>query len=217
MKWVISIQLFLCQSVLSTNIHPPIKKLLVSINQSFTFSTNVLTELVKQRDILTWSKIQETSFANKECSNFIFEENHVFIEEETPQSDKIAAIEEELDWIDIDGIGNFLDLPGLMLINGECGNLKVSLLVESLLEIMTERRSQKFYKPIYVNSLTCYKRDLGQYDFSVLGKMPPGKMPPGKMPPGKVPPENYPPEINPPGKLLPGKLPLPPPPKKSIL
>ena len=79
-----------------------------------------------------------------------------------------------------------MDLPGLMLISGECGNLKVSLLVESLLEIMTER-SQKFYKPIYVNSLTCYKRDLGQYDFSVLGKMPPGKMSPGKMSPGKVP------------------------------
>ena len=47
---------------------------------------------------------------------FIFDENHVFIEEETPQSKKVG--------IDIDGIGNIMDLPGLMFIDAECGNLK---------------------------------------------------------------------------------------------
>ena len=33
------------------------------------------------------------------------------------------------------------------------GILKKSLMVESLLEIITERRRQKFYKPIDVNSV----------------------------------------------------------------
>ena len=60
------------------------------------------------------NKKQETSFANGECPSFIFEENHVFIEEETPQSNKVVTVEEELDGIDIDGIGDLLDLPGLV-------------------------------------------------------------------------------------------------------
>ena len=47
---------------------------------------------------------------------FIFDENHFFIGEETPQSKKVG--------IDIDGIGNIMDLPGLMFIDEECGNLK---------------------------------------------------------------------------------------------
>ena len=41
---------------------------------------------------------------------FIFEENHVFIEGETLQSNNVVTVEEELDGIDIDGIGNLLDL-----------------------------------------------------------------------------------------------------------
>ena len=55
------------------------------------------------------NKMWEFSFANNECSSFIFEENHVFIEGETPQSNNVT-IEEELDGIVIDGIGNLLDL-----------------------------------------------------------------------------------------------------------
>ena len=47
---------------------------------------------------------------------FIFDENHFFIEEETPQSKKVG--------INIDGIGKIMDLPGLMFIDEECGNLK---------------------------------------------------------------------------------------------
>ena len=50
---------------------------------------------------------------------------HVFIEEETPHSNKVVTVEEELDRIDIDGIGELLDLPGLIFSNEECGNLKV--------------------------------------------------------------------------------------------
>ena len=34
-------------------------------------------------------------------------------------------VEEELDGIDIDGIENLVDLPRLMFIDEECGNLKV--------------------------------------------------------------------------------------------
>ena len=56
------------------------------------------------------NKMWEFSFANNECSSFIFEENHVFIEGETLQSNNVVTVEEELDGIDIDGIGNLLDL-----------------------------------------------------------------------------------------------------------
>ena len=80
-------------------------------------------------------------------SGFIFKENHVFIEVEDNPSDKVVMVEEELD-----GTGNLMGLPRLMFIDEECGNLKVTL--KNLLEIMTERRIQKFYKPIVVNTVT---------------------------------------------------------------
>ena len=41
-----------------------------------------------------------------------------------------------------------------MFMNEECGNLKVVKMVGSLLEIITERGSQRFYKPIDVHSVT---------------------------------------------------------------
>ena len=64
-------------------------------------------------------------------SSFVFKENHVFIEEEEDNpSDKVVTVEEELDGTDIDGIGNLVDLPRLMFINEECGNLNKSLMVE---------------------------------------------------------------------------------------
>ena len=55
-------------------------------------------------------------------SSFIFKENHVFIEEDNP-SDKVIMVEEELDGIDINGIESSVDLPRLMFIDEECGNL----------------------------------------------------------------------------------------------
>ena len=63
-------------------------------------------------------------------------------------------VKEELYGIDIDGIRNLADLPRhcSMFNNGKCGNLKV--VEESFLEIITERRVRKFYKPIDVNSVT---------------------------------------------------------------
>ena len=52
-------------------------------------------------------------------SSFIFTENHVeshiFIEEEDNSSNKVVTVVQELDGIDIDGIGNLVDLPRVML------------------------------------------------------------------------------------------------------
>ena len=56
-------------------------------------------------------------------SSFIFKENYVFIEEE----DKVVIVAEELHVIDIDDVGNLVDLPRLMFIGEECGNLKVTV------------------------------------------------------------------------------------------
>ena len=40
-------------------------------------------------------------------------------------SNKVVTVEVELDGIDIGSIGNLMDLPRLMFIDEECGNLKV--------------------------------------------------------------------------------------------
>ena len=55
-------------------------------------------------------------------SSSIIKENHIFIEEEGKPSDKVVMVEEELD---IDGIGNLVDLQRQMIIDEDCGNLKV--------------------------------------------------------------------------------------------
>ena len=62
-------------------------------------------------------------------------------------------VKEELDRIDIDDIRNLEDLLRMVFIHEECGNLKVSLTVESLLEILTKKRSQGFYKLTDVHSV----------------------------------------------------------------
>ena len=48
--------------------------------------------------------------------SFICEENHVFIKEVNP-SGKVVTIEEELDAVEVDGIGNLVDLLGLIFID----------------------------------------------------------------------------------------------------
>ena len=67
-------------------------------------------------------------------------------------SEKIVIVQEELDGIDIDDIGNLEDLLRIVFIHEECGNLKVSLTVESLMEVLT-RRCEAFYKLIDVHSV----------------------------------------------------------------
>ena len=44
-------------------------------------------------------------------STFTFHVNHIFIEEEHNPSQKVVTIGEKLDGIDIDGVGNLMDLP----------------------------------------------------------------------------------------------------------
>ena len=70
------------------------------------------------------SKTYKTSFANIETFKFICKESPDFIEEDNP-SDKLVTIEEEQDAVEKYGTGNLVDLPGLMFIDSECGNLKV--------------------------------------------------------------------------------------------
>ena len=63
-------------------------------------------------------------------------------------------VKEELDGIDIDDIENLKELLRIVFLHEDCGNLKVLLTVESLLEKLASRRSQAFYKLIDVHSVT---------------------------------------------------------------
>ena len=65
--------------------------------------------------------------------------------------EKVVIVQEELDGIAIDGTGNSEDLPRLVFIDMECGNLKVVMMVEDSLEIYTKRRRRTFYKPTDVH------------------------------------------------------------------
>ena len=58
-------------------------------------------------------------------SSFNIKENHVFIEEKDNLSEKVIIAEEELDCVDMDGIGNVENLPRLVLIDKECENCNV--------------------------------------------------------------------------------------------
>ena len=58
-------------------------------------------------------------------SSFIFKENLVFFQEKDNSSEKVFIVEEELDGVDVDRIGNLVDLPRLVLVDEECWNLKV--------------------------------------------------------------------------------------------
>ena len=135
---MISLQLFLRQSVLSININSPIGELLVLLNQSFcdylidakqmsnTLFTNFSTELKKANKYRIWYEIKCGKLLSQIMRrSSIFKENRIFIEEKDNPSDKVVIVEEELDDVDIDGIGNLVDLPRLMLIDQQCGNLKI--------------------------------------------------------------------------------------------
>ena len=47
-------------------------------------------------------------------SSFIFQENHVFIEEEDNPSEKVVMVKGKLDGIDIDGIRDLVYLPTII-------------------------------------------------------------------------------------------------------
>ena len=62
-------------------------------------------------------------------TRFIFQvlfskKDHIFIEEDNP-SEKVVILEEELNNVDINVFGKLEDLPRLVFIDEECGNLKV--------------------------------------------------------------------------------------------
>ena len=107
-------------------------ELLFLINQSFcdylidakqmpnTLLTSFSTELKNQIGI--W---YETSFADNETCKSCFQRKSCFHWRRREPSDKVVMVEEELDGIDIYGIGKLVDLPRLMFIDEECGNLKI--------------------------------------------------------------------------------------------
>ena len=108
----------------------PIKKLLVSINQSnlgnlICFYYRIFDRAKEVNSFATKSRrlrLQILSFLY--FSSFIFNENQVIIKEDNP-SQKVVIVEEELDDIDLDGIGNLEYIPRLVFIDEECGNPKV--------------------------------------------------------------------------------------------
>ena len=82
-------------------------------------------------------------------SIFIFKEHRAFIEREDNPSDKVVIIEES-----VDGIENLMDLPRLMFIDEECGNLKVVVNGRLLTRNINRKKGQTFYKPMDVHCAT---------------------------------------------------------------
>ena len=65
---------------------------------------------------MIWNKIYKTSLADNETFKFFWEENHVCIVKDNP-SDKAVTIEEELNAVEVDGIGNLVEKPRLIFID----------------------------------------------------------------------------------------------------
>ena len=72
-------------------------------------------------------------------SSFIFKENHVLTKKRNP-SEKIVIVEEELDGIGRDDVGNLKDLLTLVLINEERGNPKVVADTGELTRNITQKK-----------------------------------------------------------------------------
>ena len=69
-------------------------------------------------------------------------------------SQNVLIVEEELDGIDIDDIGNLEDLLRVVSIDEACGNLKVVIDDGEFSRNINRKRSQIFYNPIDVHSVT---------------------------------------------------------------
>ena len=93
-------------------------------------------------------------------STLIFKKSHVFLEKEDNPSNKVVTVEEELDGIDIDGIGNLVALPTLVFINEECGNLKLVVDGADLTRNINRKRKSGVFQA-YRCPLChkCYRRD----------------------------------------------------------
>ena len=94
-------------------------------------------------------------------------ENYVFIEEENNPLDKVDIVEEELYGIDIDGIGNLMDLARLLFIDEECENLRVVVNGGGLTRNISRKKKSCLLQAY--RCLLCdksYRRDLSKHDFS---------------------------------------------------
>ena len=83
------------------------------------------------------------------CSRFILKENHVFIAWEDNPSDKVVIVEEELNGTAIYGLRNLVDLPRLILIDEECGNLKLVVDGWEFTRNKNRKKTYKFYNPMF--------------------------------------------------------------------
>ena len=73
------------------------------------------------------NKIVETTIADIDFFYFLvlfLKKNHGFIEEDNP-SEKVVTVEEKLNVVDMDDIGDFGGLPRLVFIDKECGKHRV--------------------------------------------------------------------------------------------
>ena len=106
------------------------KKLLLSINQSnpdnlIYFYFKLFDRAEEANTYTTKSRILPLQLLSLlYFSSFIFNENEV-INKEKDLSQKAVIVEEDLEDIDIDDIGNLEDLPRLVFINEDCENPKV--------------------------------------------------------------------------------------------
>ena len=106
------------------------KKLLLSTNQSnpdnlIYFYVKLFDRAKEANTYTTKSRILPLQLLSLlYFSSFIFNENEV-INKEKDLSQKAVIVEEDLEDIDIDDIGNLEDLPRLVFINEDCENPKV--------------------------------------------------------------------------------------------
>ena len=122
----IDICFFTIQSVLSINMKSPIKKLLVSTNQSSSGSLIYFAyscfdsqrskyAKIAIRNTMPDSKVADIDFSD--FSIFIFKVKHVFMEEKDNPVEKLVIDEKEVDGIHIDDILSLENLPRTMFID----------------------------------------------------------------------------------------------------
>ena len=96
----------------------------------------------RAKETYVCNKIVESAFADSDLfcfSSFISKNITVSLKKQL--SEKNVIVEEELDYIDIDYIGNLDDSPRLVFINEECGNLIVGNDGGKLTENINQKKS----------------------------------------------------------------------------
>ena len=110
-------------------------------------------------------EIKSRRLRSQTLTCFIFfmfsKKNHGFLEEDNP-SEKAVIIEEELNCVDIDDIGNLEDLPRFVFIEEACGNLKVVNDGVELTRNINQKKSGVSQKPVDVHSV----KNVGESIFS---------------------------------------------------